>query len=256
MKALYIPSSKITLDESVKIQHEIYNRQLALASRSRLIEDHGEWGIWYLGSKEELIREGLAEAGWFPGEDGNGRNQQRVIFRENAQNGEVLRDRKVRALSCDRLITIFRLANNYRLFDCFPRVVRKEIRAIQRNKWHQEWLDEARRAEEQALGNLPNCGDEARDRVMPLVECLLDQILEHVVRSGVGGYCVAADEKPLVIDAVQRVSSLISDASFDLDVEIRKQIEIEIRHKTVQADRPYSSFIKQVLNTRAIGQED
>jgi hypothetical protein len=164
-------------------ENEIYKYQKTLSASSKLfISDKSkcrsyDWdrSFCYIGTKSELIAEGLAEYGWFPGDSGNNKTSLKVIFNDSLEVGVVRNDR-ARMQPGQRCLEITRTGSKdekFKILDMFPTSIKAELDGAMIKEWEseeeqkktQEEHERAKFWEQYQLKRLVNNIDEARKDV-------------------------------------------------------------------------------------------
>lgn len=248
-------------------EKEIYEFQKTLSVNSRLfIAEESkchprDWrrGFCYIGTKSELIAEGLAEDGWFPGDSGNNKTSLKVIFNDSLDVGVVRHDR-AHMKSGQRFLEITKTGSGYERFkvlDMFPTSIKAERDTARLKEWESEknqWKAEeeykqAKFWEQYQLERRVNSVDEARKKVShqyELITAILNGTYHELCDSG---YIQTETYIEKLNDVLEDLNEVFAEVAFKHNPNLRVRANLKLKHTTAKTDVKFSQFLNGVTQS-------
>ncbi len=216
-------------------------------------------GFSHVGTKSELIAEGLAKDGWFPGDPGNNKTSLKVIFNDSLLEG-VVRNGRARMQSGQRCLEITRTGSRYEKFkilDMFPVSIKAEYDEARSKKWRAEM--EQNKAEEEyerakfwehyKIERRLNSIDEARIKVSKqyeIIEAVINSTYQELSDSG---YVVTDSHIEKLKEVLVDLIDVFKDVTFEYSPDLRVQADLELKHKTAITDLKFNHFLNGITQS-------
>jgi hypothetical protein len=248
-------------------EKEIYEYQKSVSANSRLfISDKNkcryyDWhrGFCYVGTKSQLIAEGLAQDGWFPGDSGNNKTTLKVVFNDSLEAG-VVRNNGPRMQSSQRFIEITRTGSRdekFKIIDMFPKSIKAEYDSARRKEWEsekelskaQEEYKQAKIWEQYQLEQRVNTIGEARSKVShqyELISTILNGTYHELCDSG---YVQTDNYIKRLNDVLEDLSEVFAEVTFKHNPHLRVRANLKLKHKTAKTDFKFSQFLNGVTQS-------
>lgn len=247
-------------------EKEIHEYQKTIFENSKLVDFYGKRsryyvsrGFCYVGTKLELIAEGLAQDGWFPGDTGNNKTSLKVVFHDSLTKGVVRNDR-AQLKSGQRCLEISRAGSKnerFRILDMFPLSIRAEYRRAEEENWKrekeaemaQEEHERAKFWEQYKLERRVSSVGEARTKVSEQIEAIVAILNGTHKELCDSGYVQTDSHIKELNEIVSNLNEAFKNVTFDHDPELRIQADLKLKHKTAKTDLKFNDFLNCITQS-------